>query len=160
MLGSNGSGKTTLLKIICGRLTPRSGRVEVFGCKPGHNHPDIPGPGVGYMPQDIALFENFSIKQILTYYAMIYGMSGDAMDSRIKELSVLLRLPQMDRRVDRLSGGERRLVSLSAALIHSPKLLILDEPTVGVDPLIRHQIWGYLEDQCLKNGCPLIIILC
>ena len=160
MLGSNGSGKTTLLKVICGRLTPRSGRVEVFECKPGHNHPDIPGPGVGYMPQEIALFENFSIKQILTYYAMLYGMSGDAMDSRIKELSVLLRLPQVDRRVDRLSGGERRLVSLSAALIHSPKLLILDEPTVGVDPPIRHQIWGYLRELCLKNGCSLIIILC
>ncbi|CAG2170563.1 unnamed protein product [Oppiella nova] len=63
----------------------------------------------------------------------------------------------MDRRVDRLSGGERRLVSLSAALIHSPKLLILDEPTVGVDPLIRHQIWRYLEELCLKNDTTVII---
>ncbi|CAG2172355.1 unnamed protein product, partial [Oppiella nova] len=157
LLGSNGSGKTTLLKLICGRLGPHSGHIYVYGCRPGSKKSEIPGSAVGYMPQELALYDNFTIQQTLTYYAMIYGMSGQALSARTVELSLMLRLPELDKRVDRLSGGQRRLVSLSAALIYSPKLLILDEPTVGVDPLLRHQIWMYLQQLCRENATTVII---
>ncbi|CAG2170248.1 unnamed protein product, partial [Oppiella nova] len=83
------------------------------------------------MPQEIALFN------ILNYYGLIYGLKSDAINSRINELHELLDLPKLDKRIDCISGGQQRLVSLSVALIHSPKLLVLDEPTVGIDSLIR-----------------------
>ena len=152
LLGSNGCGKTTLLKLILGRAQPSTGWIRVFGVKPGSDESDIPGPGVGYMPQDIALSDEFTIRECLKYYGNTYKINKTLIDHRIELLVELLSLPDLDKRLNQLSGGQQRLVSLAVTIIHRPKLLILDEPTVGVDSILRCRIWSYLEKICKHYG--------
>ena len=95
------------------------------------------GPRVGYMPQEIALFPDFTIEETLTYFARLFNMTHKSIQERIKFLLAFLDLPDKTRLVGNLSGGQKRRVSLAVSLIHSPPLLILDEPTVGVDPVLR-----------------------
>lgn len=152
LLGSNGCGKTTLLKLILGQAEPKSGTIRVYGLEPGHSSSDIPGRGVGYMPQEIALFEKFTIKECLHYFGKIYDMNPTLIDHRIALLIELLYLPPMDKKICDLSGGQKRLVSMAVTIIHRPKLLILDEPTVGVDSILRCRIWSYLESIAKNYG--------
>ena len=135
-----------------GRLKLNSGSIRIFGVRAGTKQSDIPGPGAGYMPQELALFEEFTIEEILTYYGTIYNIKGYELQNRIDELILLLNLPEKNRTVSRLSGGQRRRVSIAITMIHKPKLIILDEPTVGVDPLLRKIIWNYLENICQNYG--------
>ncbi|CAG2108807.1 unnamed protein product [Medioppia subpectinata] len=127
LLGPNGAGKTTLMRAILGQLKLKSGTISVFGKKLGSVGSGIPGPGVGYMPQDV------------------------------RNLRDLLHLPESSRIISELSGGERRRVSIAITMIHKPRLVILDEPTVGVDSLLRHRIWQYLDNMCDKYGQTVII---
>ncbi|XP_054160812.1 ABC transporter G family member 23-like [Oppia nitens] len=157
LLGPNGTGKTTLIRTILGRLRCSSGSVKVFGLRTGTHESDIPGPGVGYMPQELALFEEFTIAECLTYYGTIYHIGRDDINIRIDALIELLNLPEKTRPVGRLSGGQQRRVSIAITMIHKPKLIILDEPTVGVDSLLRRRIWDYLEDICKNFGQTVII---
>ncbi len=90
LLGSNGCGKTTLLRLVLGHLKPKSGCVEVFGKEPNSKYCDIPGSGVGYMPQEIALFNEFTIREILKYFGTIYDIKSDVIEKRIQHL----RLPK------------------------------------------------------------------
>jgi ABC-type multidrug transport system ATPase subunit len=152
LLGSNGCGKTTLLRIVLGRLKPKSGYIRVFGKEPNSEGSDIPGPGVGYMPQEIALFYEFTIEDILCYFGKIYDMESDLVQQRTEHLIELLNLPEKNRKIGQLSGGQQRLVSIAVTMIHRPSLLILDEPTVGVDSLLRCQIWKYLDNICKNEG--------
>lgn len=119
--------------------------MAVFGRCPGTPESNIPGPGVGYMPQELALFEEFTVKEILSYYGLIYHMNDDEVNKRIIDLSSMLNLPEGSRPISTFSGGQKRRVSVAVAMIHRPKLVILDEPTVGVDPLLRVKIWEYLK---------------
>ena len=151
-MGSNGCGKTTLLRLILGRLQPKSGSIRVFGAKPNSKDSNIPGSGVGYMPQNIALFNEFTVEEILKYYAIIYDMNSEDIQQRVDHLIELLNLPKRNRKIGLLSGGQQRLVSMSVTLVHKPPLLILDEPTVGVDSLLRYRIWQYLENICTNDG--------
>ena len=157
LLGSNGCGKTTLLRICLGRLTPTSGSVKVFGIVPGSTHSTIPGPGVGYMPQEISLIPEFTISETLQYFGSIYHLKPEVVRDRIKELIEFLNLPNEYRLVRNLSGGQKRLVSMAVTLIHRPPLVILDEPTVGVDSVLRHRIWKYLEELTNNHGTTIII---
>ncbi|XP_054161357.1 ABC transporter G family member 20-like [Oppia nitens] len=157
LLGANGCGKTTLLKLMLGRLRPTSGRVLVFGAKPNSKYCNIPGPGVGYMPQEIALFPEFTIREILTYFALLYHMDSGEAKAEIEKLIALLNLPVRERLIGQLSGGQQRLASIAVTMIHKPKVIILDEPTVGVDSLLRCRIWKYLENICYKQGNTVII---
>ena len=152
LLGSSGCGKTTLLRLVLGRLQPKKGSIRVFGVRPGSSRSNIPGPGVGYMPQETALFNEFTITEILYYFGVLYHIDLTKIHERIKHLKELLNLPQKERLIGTLSGGQQRLVSMAVTMFHKPPLLILDEPTVGVDSLLRCRIWEYLEDICKTDG--------
>ncbi|KAF7487775.1 ABC transporter G family member 20 [Sarcoptes scabiei] len=134
LLGPSGCGKTTLLRCIVGRIKPKQGYVKVFGYQPNEPGSQIPGPSVGYMPQEVAVYEEFSIEEMLYYFGRLFNLSPDFLDQRILFLISFLDLPNKI-----VFGGQKRRVSLAAALVHSPPLLILDEPTVGVDPLLRQR---------------------
>lgn len=157
LLGASGCGKTTLLSCIVGRRSFDSGEVLVLGGPPGTPESGIPGPRVGYMPQELALYGEFSIKETLQYFGRIYKLRADFVDAQLEFLSKLLDLPPSHRYVKTLSGGQQRRVSFAVALFHEPELLILDEPTVGVDPLLRHSIWNHLVRQSDDHGRTVII---
>ena len=117
----------------------------------------IPGPSVGYMPQEVALYGEFTIKETLKFFGFLNGMDSDLIDERAKFLTQLLQLPEESEYVKTLSGGQQRRMSLAVALLSSPELLILDEPTVGVDPILRQIIWRHFTD-ITSNGNTTIII--
>ncbi|RVE44049.1 hypothetical protein evm_011286 [Chilo suppressalis] len=156
LLGPSGCGKTTLLSCIVGRRSLDSGNVWVLGGRPGEKGSGVPGPRVGYMPQDIALVGEFTVRDALYYFGRIYGMKSGRLKERFDFLSSLLELPSEGRLVKSLSGGQQRRVSLAAALVHEPELLILDEPTVGLDPVLRERIWEFLS--VLARGGTTVII--
>ncbi|XP_023241752.1 ABC transporter G family member 23-like [Centruroides sculpturatus] len=157
LLGPSGCGKTTLLRCIVGRVKPDQGVVKVFGAVPGSSGSSIPGRGVGYMPQEIALYKEFTIVDILTYYGNLYGLEMNFILDRIDFLVKFLDLPDKTRLIKNLSGGQQRRVSIAVALIHLPPLLILDEPTVGVDPLLRQNIWNHLVALSTNQKMTIII---
>ena len=140
LLGPSGCGKTTLLHCIVGKHKIQSGSIKVFGENPR------PGGAIGYMPQEMALYREFSIKETLEYFGRIFGMKKSDIKLRTIFLLDFLDLPKSSKLIGNLSGGQQRRVSLASALLHNPQLLILDEPTVGVDPLLRQCIWSHLLD--------------
>ena len=130
--GPSGCGKTTLLNCIIGKYKLDDGTVHVFGEPPGPNAKSgVPGSRVGYMPQELALFLEFSIEETLIYFARLYGMSRAKFKERLAFLMKFLDLPSSTRILQNMSGGQQRRASLAVALIHEPELLILDEPTVN-----------------------------
>nr|QST15012.1 ABCH-like protein [Diaphanosoma celebensis] len=157
LLGASGCGKTTLLSCIVGRRSFDSGDVLVFGGEPGSPQSGIPGPRVGYMPQELALYGEFTIRETLEYFGRIYRLPHTFVKSQMEFLFKLLDLPPGHRSVKTLSGGQQRRVSFAVALFHEPQLLILDEPTVGVDPLLRQSIWDHLVRLSSEQGKTIII---
>ena len=156
LLGPSGCGKTTLLHCLTGRLKAHSGSVLVLGAEPNTPGSSVPGESVGYMPQELALYEEFSIAQNFLFYGKLFGMTRQAIDERTAWLLDFLHIPASSRSIKKLSGGQRRRVSLACALLHSPPLLLLDEPTVGVDPLLRSRIWSHLATLS-QQGTTIII---
>ncbi|KAL3971780.1 neuropilin 2 [Sarotherodon galilaeus] len=157
LLGSSGCGKTTLLKCIVGILKISQGHITVLGKPPkfpGHN---VPGKKVGYMPQKLALYNEFTISDTLTFFGRIHGLASKEIQERMKHLIGFLDLPEKNSLVQNLSGGQQRRVSLGAALLQNPELLILDEPTVGVDPVLRSKIWHHLVE-IVNTGKVSVII--
>ncbi|CAG7829425.1 unnamed protein product [Allacma fusca] len=144
LLGASGCGKTTLLACTVGMRRLDRGDIRIFGARPGTSESGIPGKRVGYMPQEIALYGEFTIREAMQYFGRIYGMTIAQIEERMVFLIKFLDLPSFHRQIQTLSGGQQRRVSFAVALLHDPELLILDEPTVGVDPLLRQSIWNYL----------------
>lgn len=157
LLGASGCGKTTLLNCIVGRRKLNSGDIWVLGGKPGSKDSGVPGPRIGYMPQDISLYVEFTIRETFMYFGWVNGMKTEDIDEKLRFLLKFLELPTANRFVKNLSGGQQRRVSLAAAMIHDPELLILDEPTVGVDPVLRQNIWEYLIDLSKTKKTTIII---
>uniref|UniRef100_A0A1B0B3C6 ABC transporter domain-containing protein n=1 Tax=Glossina palpalis gambiensis TaxID=67801 RepID=A0A1B0B3C6_9MUSC len=157
LLGASGCGKTTLLSCIVGRRRLEAGEIFVLGGKPGSRQSGVPGKRVGYMPQEIALYEEFTIRETMLYFGWIFAMSTREIEERLQFLLNFLDLPSSKRLVKNLSGGQQRRVSFAVALLHDPELLILDEPTVGVDPLLRQSIWNHLV-HITKSGQKTVII--
>lgn len=152
LLGPSGGGKTTLLKLILGRLKVQQGQISVLGMPPGEANSNI-----SFMPQEIGLCYNFSINQTLRYFKLIYQISNEDFYTRRKTLTKLVNLPNGDRLVSQLSGGTQRRLSIAVSLINNPGLVILDEPTVGIDAVLRNEIWHYLVDKC-RQGMTIIIV--
>ncbi|KAH9396286.1 hypothetical protein TYRP_019686 [Tyrophagus putrescentiae] len=157
LLGASGCGKTSLIRCILGMLKFSTGEISVFGHRPGSAESSVPGSGVGYMPQEITLYEDLTINETLRYFASLFGLSRAQVKERSQFLIDFLELPDPNRLVRNLSGGQRRRVSLATALIHKPPLLILDEPTVGVDPILRQSIWSHLIELSEKEQLTVLI---
>jgi len=157
LLGASGCGKTTLLSIIVGRRNLDSGVLRVLGGTPGDGHCGIPGPAVGYMPQELALYEEFSIIETVRYFGKIYNMTNKQIRAQLEFLLTLLDLPTESRKIGSFSGGQQRRVSFLVSLLPDPQLLILDEPTVGVDPILRQHIWEHLQNLATKRQKTIII---
>ena len=156
LLGPSGCGKTTLLSCILGRKSLQSGDIRVWDGVPGDRSIGLPGCLVGYMPQDICLYMEFTIQETFQYFGRLQRLTSDSLEKRQIALLDLLDLPEPTRRVSALSGGQKRRLSFAVALLHSPRILILDEPTVGVDPVVRARIWSHLQSLA-HTGVSVII---
>jgi len=154
LLGPNGAGKTTLIRLLVGLLRPRTGKVRILGQTPSRRTAHL----IGYMPQLHSLYSELSIIQNVNFFALIYGLKDrQERARRVEEVIGLVDLWQ--RRNDsvlNLSGGMRQRVSLACAIVHNPPLLLLDEPTVGLDPELRVTFWDYFAS-LTKQGNTLII---
>jgi ABC-2 type transport system ATP-binding protein len=154
LLGPSGSGKTTLVKAMIGMLNPSSGKISVLD----KEMPTLPVvTHIGYMAQSDALYDDLNAYDNLYFFGELYGMKGNEARKRAEEvLSLVMLAPHAKRLVRTFSGGMKRRLSLAIALFHKPELLILDEPTVGIDPVLRKQFWE--EFRRLKAEGVTIII--
>ena len=145
LIGPNGAGKSTTVSMICALLRPDAGSVELGGVEIGAG-PSEAKRLIGLVPQDLALYEDLSARENLRLFAGLYGIKGREMAARCDQVLALVNL--LDRAGDKpstFSGGMKRRLNIAAALMHDPQLLILDEPTVGVDPQSRNAIFDTLE---------------
>ncbi|CAF1087228.1 unnamed protein product [Adineta ricciae] len=158
LLGPSGCGKTTLMRILVGRLHPTSnhdGTVGTISIYDKYSHAF--GRLVGYMPQETALHTTNTIEEELFFYGRLANMPTEKLQQRCQFLIHLLELPNKSKLIRKLSGGQQRRVSFALALIHEPNLLILDEPTVGVDPLLRRKIWQHLIEITMNGNRTAIV---
>lgn len=144
LLGPNGAGKTTTIKMLCGLLKITSGEAHVVG----KQVPDRRiAPDVGYMPQETALYPGLTVHQNIKFFGEIFGLGKREIKDREQSLLEFINLVEWrDELVGNLSGGMKHRVSLACALVHMPPLLLLDEPTVGVDPELRVSFWDYFNE--------------
>jgi ABC-2 type transport system ATP-binding protein len=155
LLGPNGAGKSTLMSLVAGLRAPDAGRVRVDGAAVSTTDASTRS-SLGLVPQHIALYAELSALQNLRIFGQLYGLGGSELNSRVDEALAAVQLN--DRRHDQVktfSGGMQRRLNLAAALLHRPKLLLCDEPTVGVDPQSRNAIFEYLE-QLNRGGLTII----
>ncbi|QQK07869.1 ABC transporter ATP-binding protein [Miniphocaeibacter halophilus] len=155
LIGPNGAGKSTLIQIICGLLGQDSGKIELFGMNYKNNSIEIK-KRIGLVPQELAIFENLTARDNLEYFGRMYGLKGKVLKERIKEVLELIGLDPKDKKqVQKYSGGMKRRLNLGCSVLHKPDLLILDEPTVGVDAQSRNNIFDYLR-KINKEGTTII----
>jgi ABC-2 type transport system ATP-binding protein len=154
LIGPNGSGKTTLIRMMVGLSRPTAGSIDILNER-------MPSPKVsaklGYMPQLSALYLDLTARENMRFFCNIYGLRGKEQSRRIQEM--LERVELADRANDvvgKFSGGMRQRLSLACALVHGPRLALLDEPTVGVDPELRRSFWDYFA-QLNREGVTIIV---
>ncbi len=156
LLGPDGAGKTTLIRLAAGLLLPNTGKVFVLGMDSLENATQIQSQ-IGYMPQHFGLYEDLTVRENFDLYADLQGLSFQENTARQHQLLQLTGLgPFATRRAKALSGGMKQKLGLACALLRSPRLLILDEPTVGVDPISRRELWNIVHEIKKEGGTVLI----
>jgi ABC-2 type transport system ATP-binding protein len=143
-LGPNGSGKTTTIRMLCGLLTPTEGEASILGID-AFKHPEQIKPLIGYMSQKFSLYDDLTVLENLQFYAGVYEIPESTEKQRIDEILHLAGLQERTESLTvELSGGWRQRLALGCAILHRPKLLFLDEPTSGVDPVARREFWDLI----------------
>lgn len=146
LLGPNGAGKSTLTKMISGMLNPSSGTIKVRGYDI-QDEPMKVKELIGVVPQDIVLYDYLNAGENLAFYGRLYGLSGKKLKTKIDELLKFTKLDEkaVKRHVSTYSGGMKRRVNIAAALLHEPQVILLDEPTAGLDPQNKHALWEIIK---------------
>lgn len=156
-LGVNGAGKSTTINVICGQLKKDGGSVEICGTSLDENADEIKRK-IGVVFQYSALDKDLSVKENLESRAALYGIYGEEFKKRLAVLADNLDFKDfLNRPMGKLSGGQRRRVDVARALIHDPEILILDEPTTGLDPQTRNALWNFIYDLRTKNGTTVFL---
>lgn len=157
LVGPDGAGKTTFMRLVCGLLTPTSGELEVFGMNTVTDSEAIQ-ERIAYMPQRFGLYQDLSIKENMDLFANLQGVPEDERKEKYDQLFAMTGLaPFTDRLAGRLSGGMKQKLALACALIHDPDLLILDEPTAGVDPVSRQELWKILKTAVAQKSMSVLV---
>lgn len=154
LIGPDGAGKTTTIRLICGLLRPDAGSLRVLGLDPGRDHRRLTN-SVGYLSQRFSLYGDLSIDENIAFFAEIHGVRDyRARRDRLLDMTQLTKF--RTRLADRLSGGMKQKLALSCTLIHEPALIVLDEPTTGVDPVSRREFWKLLSE-FLAQGITILM---
>ena len=154
LIGPNGAGKTTAIRLLTGLLTNDAGEIKVLGESP--RNPEL-RPQVGYMPQETALYQDLTVRENLTLFGRLYGLTKRQIADRSDELLEFVELGSWGNTVvANLSGGMKHRASLAVALLPKPRLLVLDEPTVGVDPELRATFWQRFDDM-QRDGVTILL---
>lgn len=157
LVGPDGAGKTTFMRLVCGLLIPTSGELEVFGMNTATDAEAIQ-KRIAYMPQRFGLYQDLSIKENMDLFANLQGVpEGERKDKYGQLLSMTDLAPFANRLAGKLSGGMKQKLALACALIHDPELLILDEPTAGVDPVSREELWKILKAAVAQKGMSVLV---
>lgn len=155
LLGPNGAGKTTTINMIIGALAADSGLVKINGSADPRQQ--AVKRLIGIVPQTLAVYESLTALDNLKFFGRLYALSGRALEGRIAEVLEIVRLTErQNEKVSRYSGGMKRRLNIAAALLHRPSLLILDEPTVGIDPQSRNAIFDSIKTLS-EEGCTIIL---
>ena len=155
LLGPNGAGKTTLISMLCGLIKPTSGEFSINGLSYKNDSKNIKKI-IGVVPQEYALYPTLTARENLEYFGAMYGLKGNDLKEKVVEsLDYLGLLKFADKKIDTFSGGMKRRINLIAGILHEPKVLFLDEPTVGVDVHSKNAIIEYLQ-QLNKKGTTII----
>jgi ABC-2 type transport system ATP-binding protein len=154
LIGPDGAGKTTAIRIACGLLRPTSGVVRLLGRDPVAEHRQITG-AVGYLSQRFSLYGDLTIDENIAFFAEMHGVT-EYRTARDRLLHMTQLTPFRTRRADRLSGGMKQKLALACTLVHEPEVLILDEPTTGVDPVARREFWKLLSE-FLSRGLTIVM---
>lgn len=156
-LGINGAGKSTTISMVCGRLTPDSGEIFIDGEKQKADDLSLKKK-IGVVFQSSVLDKTLTVYDNLSLRAALYGITGEAFKKRLEELDELLGVKEILKRpVGKLSGGQRRRADIARALLHAPKILILDEPTTGLDPQTRKTVWNAVDKMRKQNALTVLL---